>query len=129
MRIQPQSRMVVRRIDIPAILEAHFLRVSLDTKVCRSLAAAGPRQKAGHRHHLRGGAQAMLIPPSVVLIVYGLAAQVSITRLFMALIGPGLLLATLYICYILFRARLNPRPAPVYDIPETGCLSSRGCPV
>ncbi|MFO1165247.1 MAG: hypothetical protein U1E55_08755 [Paracoccus sp. (in: a-proteobacteria)] len=42
MRIQPQSRMVVRRIDIPAILEAHFLRVSLDTKVCRSLAAAGP---------------------------------------------------------------------------------------
>ena len=41
-RIQPQSRMVVRRIDIPAILEAHFLRVSLETEVCRSLAAAGP---------------------------------------------------------------------------------------
>ncbi|WP_374423372.1 hypothetical protein [Paracoccus sp. (in: a-proteobacteria)] len=41
MRIQPQSRMVVTRIDIPAILEAHFMRVSLDTEVCRSLAAAG----------------------------------------------------------------------------------------
>ena len=41
-RIQPQSRMVVTRIDIPAILEAHFLRVSLDTEVCRGLAAAEP---------------------------------------------------------------------------------------
>lgn len=65
------------------------------------------------------GALATLIPPSVVLIVYGLAAQVSITQLFMASIGPGLLLATLYITYILIRARLNPAMAPVYDIPET----------
>lgn len=65
------------------------------------------------------GALATLIPPSVVLIVYGLAAQVSITKLFMASIGPGLLLATLYITYILIRARLNPEMAPTYDIPET----------
>lgn len=41
MRIQPQSRMVVRRIDIPAILEAHFLRVSWETEACCRLAAAG----------------------------------------------------------------------------------------
>ncbi|MFO1165246.1 MAG: TRAP transporter large permease subunit [Paracoccus sp. (in: a-proteobacteria)] len=71
----------------------------------------------------------MLIPPSVVLIVYGLAAQVSITRLFMALIGPGLLLATLYICYILFRARLNPAARRSMTSLKPRCLSSRGCPV
>ncbi len=65
------------------------------------------------------GALATLIPPSVVLIVYGLAAQVSITALFMASVVPGLLLASLYIGYILIRARLNPAMAPIYDIPET----------
>jgi tripartite ATP-independent transporter DctM subunit len=66
------------------------------------------------------GALATLIPPSVVLIVYGLAAQVSITKLFASSVVPGLLLATLYIGYILIRVRLNPAMAPIYDIPETG---------
>ncbi|MHA6344263.1 TRAP transporter large permease [Roseivivax sp. CAU 1761] len=65
------------------------------------------------------GALATLIPPSVVLIIYGLAAQVSITQLFAASAVPGLILATLYILYILVRVRLNPALAPVYDIPET----------
>lgn len=66
------------------------------------------------------GALATLIPPSVVLIIYGLAAQVSITKLFAAAVVPGLILATLYIIYILVRVRLNPAMAPVYDVPETG---------
>lgn len=66
------------------------------------------------------GALATLIPPSVVLIIYGLAAQVSITKLFAAAAMPGLLLASLYITYILVRVRLNPALAPIYDVPETG---------
>ena len=66
------------------------------------------------------GALATLIPPSVVLIIYGLAAQVSITKLFAAAAMPGLLLASLYIAYILVRVRLNPGLAPIYDVPETG---------
>lgn len=74
------------------------------------------------------GALATLIPPSVVLIVYGLAAQVSITKLFMASIGPGLVLASLYVTYILVRARLNPAMAPIYDIPETGYSFLRRLP-
>ena len=65
------------------------------------------------------GALAMLIPPSIVMIVYGLAAQVSITDLFTAGAVPGLLLAGLYICYIMVRVRLNPAMAPIYDIKET----------
>ncbi|MEW5423310.1 TRAP transporter large permease subunit [Amorphus sp. 3PC139-8] len=66
------------------------------------------------------GALATLIPPSVVLIMYGLAAQVSITELFAASAVPGLILASLFICYILVRVRLNPEMAPIFDIPETG---------
>ncbi|MCB8836305.1 TRAP transporter large permease subunit [Aurantimonas sp. VKM B-3413] len=66
------------------------------------------------------GALATLIPPSVVLIIYGLAAQVSITQLFAASAVPGCLLAALFIAYILVRVRLNPAMAPIYDIPETG---------
>nr|WP_221235569.1 TRAP transporter large permease subunit [Sagittula marina] len=66
------------------------------------------------------GALATLIPPSVVLIIYGLAAQVSITKLFAASAVPGMLLASLYIGYILIRVRLNPEMAPIYDVPETG---------
>jgi TRAP-type mannitol/chloroaromatic compound transport system permease large subunit len=54
-----------------------------------------------------------------VLIIYGLAAQVSITKFFAAAVT-GLILASLYITYILVRVRLNPKLAAIYDIPETG---------
>lgn len=40
-RIYPQSKTVVTRIDVPQIYEAHFLRVALETEVCRRLAGAG----------------------------------------------------------------------------------------
>ncbi|MES3677910.1 TRAP transporter large permease subunit [Halomonas elongata] len=65
------------------------------------------------------GALATLIPPSVVMIVYGLAAQVSITKLFAAGAVPGMILAAIYITYILIRCRLNPEMAPINDTPET----------
>jgi tripartite ATP-independent transporter DctM subunit len=52
------------------------------------------------------------------LIVYGAEANVSIKDLFTAGILPGLLLASLYITYVLIRVRLNPALGPVYDAPE-----------
>jgi tripartite ATP-independent transporter DctM subunit len=64
------------------------------------------------------GALATLIPPSIVLIVYGAEANVSIRDLFTAGILPGILLASLYIIYVLIRVRLNPALGPVYDAPE-----------
>ncbi len=64
------------------------------------------------------GSLATLIPPSVVLIVYGAEANVSIKDLFTAGILPGMLLASLYIAYVLVRVRLNPAVGPVYDAPE-----------
>jgi tripartite ATP-independent transporter DctM subunit len=60
-----------------------------------------------------GGSLATLIPPSIIMIVYGLAASISISDLFMAGFFPGLLLASLYIIYILVRCHLNPALAPL----------------
>ena len=59
-----------------------------------------------------GGSLGTMIPPSIVLIIYGLTAGVDIGRLFVATIVPGLLLATIYIGYIVVRCRLNPALGP-----------------
>ena len=59
-----------------------------------------------------GGGLATLIPPSVVFILYGLTAGASVGQLYMAGVVPGLLLAGLYIAYILVRCRLQPELAP-----------------
>ncbi len=59
-----------------------------------------------------GGTLGILIPPSIMLIVYGPMAGVSVGKLFMAAIVPGLLLATLYAGYILIRCHINPEMGP-----------------
>lgn len=58
------------------------------------------------------GSLATLIPPSIIMIVYGLAAQVGIGELFMAGAVPGALYAGLYIIYILIICQLRPHLAP-----------------
>jgi len=58
------------------------------------------------------GSLATLIPPSIVMIVYGLSANVAIGDLFMAGAVPGLLLATFYVIYVLVRCALDPSLAP-----------------
>jgi tripartite ATP-independent transporter DctM subunit len=58
------------------------------------------------------GILATLIPPSVVMIVYGFAAGVSIADLFLAGVTPGLLYAGMFIAYILIRCSLQPHLAP-----------------
>ena len=69
-----------------------------------------------------GGSLGTMIPPSIVLIFFGLTASVSIGELFIAVIFPGLLLAAFYVVYVLVRCRLNPDlgpplPAEQRDIP------------
>ena len=59
-----------------------------------------------------GGCLGILIPPSIMLIVYAVIAQLSPLRLFAAAIFPGLMLAGLYIIYVIIRAYLNPSLAP-----------------
>jgi tripartite ATP-independent transporter DctM subunit len=59
-----------------------------------------------------GGSLGTMIPPSVVLVIYGLVAGVSIGDLFLAAFTPGLMLASLYIFYIVVRCTINPEFAP-----------------
>lgn len=59
-----------------------------------------------------GGTLGILIPPSIMLIVYGPMAGVSVGKLFMAAIIPGLLLSVLYALYILLRCWLRPELGP-----------------
>lgn len=65
-----------------------------------------------------GGALGTMIPPSIVLIIYGLTASVSIGDLFTASFLPGLMLASFYIAYVLIRAYLNPDIAPIPEPDE-----------
>jgi tripartite ATP-independent transporter DctM subunit len=58
------------------------------------------------------GALATLIPPSIVMIVYGLSANVGIGDLFSAGFVPGLMLATFYVTFVLVRCNINPSLAP-----------------
>lgn len=58
------------------------------------------------------GSLATLIPPSIVMIVYGVTANVSISDLFLGGTMPGLMLAAIYISYIYIRCRRNPEMAP-----------------
>ncbi|MFI0472185.1 TRAP transporter large permease [Halomonas sp. HMF6819] len=58
------------------------------------------------------GSLGLLIPPSIVMIVYGVQAEVSISQLFMAGVVPGLVIALLYSSYIGARALISPDLAP-----------------
>jgi len=74
--------------------------------------------KAGYDQRLSagvicaGGTLGILIPPSIMLIVYSATASVSVVRLYAAAMLPGFLLASLYIGYVITRAVLNPSLCP-----------------
>ncbi|MCF8077904.1 MAG: TRAP transporter large permease subunit [Desulfobacterales bacterium] len=59
-----------------------------------------------------GGGLGVTIPPSIMLILYGAATGVSIAKLFVGAIIPGVMLGLMYLIYIYLRARLNPKLGP-----------------
>ncbi len=59
-----------------------------------------------------GGCLGILIPPSVLLIVYGATAGVSVVQLYAGAFFPGIMLAGLYILYVIILAKLKPEMAP-----------------
>lgn len=67
----------------------------------------------------------MLIPPSVVMIIYGLVAEVSIGRLFLAGVVPGLLLSGIYVLYIFIRCQINPALGPRRPKEERASLGEK----
>lgn len=74
--------------------------------------------RRGYSHSLSlgtlagAGSLGLLIPPSVVMIVYGVLAEVSISRLFAAGVLPGLMLAALYSTYVMIVSVMRPGVAP-----------------
>jgi len=72
-----------------------------------------------------GGTLGILIPPSVITIVYAVTAQISVGQMFIGGIVPGLLLASLYIGYIVVRTLLDPRLAPVGEDVAEAALAER----
>ena len=72
-----------------------------------------------------GGCLGILIPPSIMLIVYAAIAELSPLRLYAAAIFPGFILAGLYMVYVIARAGLNPSLAPKpreEDVPPTSMI-------
>lgn len=65
-----------------------------------------------------GGCLGILIPPSVLLIVYGATAGVSVVQLYAGAFFPGLMLAALYVAYVVLIAKLKPDYAPPLSAEE-----------
>jgi C4-dicarboxylate transporter DctM subunit len=82
-------------------------------------------KKRGYPDHMAVGTLAgagtlgLLIPPSIILIVYGVAANVSIAKLFLAGVVPGLLLGLLFSGYIVVWSLLRPGQIPAAEIGST----------
>ena len=81
-------------LAFPAMLKAGY-----DTKLAAGVICAG-------------GCLGIMIPPSVLLILYGATTSVSVVQLYAAAFIPGFMLATLYIIYVVVRAMIDPSLAP-----------------
>jgi tripartite ATP-independent transporter DctM subunit len=72
-----------------------------------------------------GSTLGILIPPSVVLVLYGMIARQPVGHLWLAGILPGLLMATLFVLYVLVRCRLEPRLGPALPAAERAAIPRR----
>ena len=85
----------------------------------------------GHRHALAGAATlGLMIPPSLTLIVYGVTINESISKLFMAGIFPGLVLASMFMGYVAIYSRISARfsgrqPEPTTTLRREALKNSR----
>ncbi len=77
-----------------------------------SMLKAGYDQKLAAGVITAGGTLGILIPPSIMLIVYAATAGVSVVKLYAAAMVPGFLLAGLYLVYVIVRVVINPSLAP-----------------
>ena len=65
-----------------------------------------------------GSSLGILIPPSVVMVLYGMIARQPVSKLWFAGLVPGLIMAALFILYVVVRARMNPKLAPIVEEAE-----------
>ncbi|MCJ8142989.1 TRAP transporter large permease subunit [Ancylobacter sp. A5.8] len=88
-----------------------MLRAGYNTKIASGVVCAG-------------GCLGILIPPSVMLILYGATAGVSVVKLYAAAFIPGISLALMYIAYVIIRAMINPSLAPKLPVEERNVPTS-----
>ena len=74
---------------------------------------------------MAAGCLGTIIPPSIILVIYGAQAQISIGKLFAGGVGPGLVLSGLYLSYIVARVLIDPNSAPAIDPKEAARYSLR----
>ena len=67
---------------------------------------------------MAGGTLGILIPPSIMLILFGSYSNVSVGKLFVAAVVPGILLAILYVVYVLIRCYRHPEDGPAMSEEE-----------
>lgn len=72
-----------------------------------------------------GGTLGILIPPSVMLVVYGPAAGISVGKLFAACTVPGVIMGLMYIIYVLVLCRLKPEMGPPMPAEERAAIPTR----
>ena len=72
-----------------------------------------------------GSSLGILIPPSVVLVLYGMIARQPVGQLWLAGVFPGLLMASLFILYIVIRCRLQPELGPALPAEERELITRR----
>jgi tripartite ATP-independent transporter DctM subunit len=72
-----------------------------------------------------GGSLGIIIAPSIMLVIMGVQANLSVGKLFMSALIPGLMLATSYAIYVLVRCRINPKLGPPMPAEERMAISLR----
>jgi tripartite ATP-independent transporter DctM subunit len=105
------------------VLAAMIGTVGADVTITGLIALPFMLQRGYDRHMalgsiVAGGALGVLVPPSIMFIVYGVTVGESIGKLFMGGVGPGLLFAGLYISYILIKCYLDPSAGPAAPLEE-----------
>ena len=91
-----------------------MLRAGYDVKIAAGVVCAG-------------GCLGILIPPSVMLILYGATAGVSVVKLYAGAFFPGIMLAGLYMLYVIIMALLNPKLAPQAAAEKNATYLSECC--
>ncbi|WP_028324213.1 TRAP transporter large permease [Desulfatirhabdium butyrativorans] len=110
-------------------LFAAMAGVSSVATVSMGLIALPSMLKRGYQKELAvgsisaAGALGILIPPSIIMVLYGATAEVSVGKLFIGGVVPGLVMCALFVVYILIRSWLNPKLAP--GVPEKFELSEK----
>lgn len=110
-------------------LFAAMAGVSSVATVSMGLIALPSMLKRGYQKELAigcisaAGALGILIPPSIIMVLYGATAEVSVGKLFIGGVVPGIVMSLFFVVYILIRAWLNPKLAP--GVPESFAFSEK----